>query len=181
VNGWGGGIHRLDGSSLAYRRKGFELIVEAARLAPKLEFVVYSQEANAVRVPGNIEIRPAPIDNLALYQDGDVCVQPSHYEGLGLQLLECQAAGMPLVTTDAAPMNEYNPFRTIPVCGAEVITVGSGPISSQLMRPRDLVALLEPLVHTDIRESSRAAREFVVARHSWNAACGVLREALTKR
>lgn len=181
VNGWGGGIHRLDGSSLAYRRKGFELIVEAARLAPKLEFVVYSQEANAVPVPGNIEMRPAPIDNLALYQDCDVCVQPSHYEGLGLQLLECQAAGMPLVTTDAAPMNEYNPFRMIPVCGAEVITVGSGPISSQLMRPRDLVALLEPLVHTDIREASRAAREFVVARHSWNAACGVLREALTKR
>ena len=48
-----------------------------------------------------------------LYSDGDVCVQPSRWEGLGLPLLECQASGLPLLATDAPPMNEHQPWRTL--------------------------------------------------------------------
>ncbi len=181
VNGWGGGvIERLDRTIVEYGRKGLELIVGAARLAPRLEFVVYSLTSRPKRLPRNIEWRAPPTDNVELYRDGDVCVQPSHFEGLGLQLLECQASGLPLVTTGAPPMNEYNPMCTIPTCGTEVVQLG-GPISSHLMEPRDLVATLKPLVGNDVRAASHRAREFVACNHSWDNALGVLRQAIRKR
>ena len=41
----------------------------------------------------------SPLDNVSLYRDCDVCVQPSHFEGLGLDRpdvsLEVQAADRP--------------------------------------------------------------------------------------
>ena len=87
---------RLDGSVTLLKRKGIEMMVEAMRASPRLNFVLYSLDPKHPQLPPNVEHRPAPADNRALYEHGDVCVQPSHLEGLGLQLLECQAAGMPL-------------------------------------------------------------------------------------
>ena len=42
-----------------------------------------------------------------VYTGFDVLIQPSSYEGFGLPILEAQACGMPVITTDAAPMNEH--------------------------------------------------------------------------
>ncbi len=182
VNGWGGVTPRqIDGSSAGYQRKGFELILQAARLARDLQFVVYSQRQFKGALPDNIELRPAPKSNIDLYREADVCVQPSHFEGLGMPLLECQAAGMPLVTTDASPMNEYEPLRAIPVVGSEVVSIGGGPIPSQLMSPQDVVDTLRPLVNTDIEEASRQAREYVLREHSWDKAAQIISSKLIKR
>jgi glycosyltransferase involved in cell wall biosynthesis len=127
----------------------------------------------------NVRVQPPPHDNRRLYDLGDVCVQPSHFEGLGLQLLECQAAGMPLVTTDAPPMNEYQPFATIPVNRTEIISCFSGPpFAAQLMTPDGLVRVLETLHGTDITEASRRARESIEREHSWNRAAPLLKESL---
>jgi glycosyltransferase involved in cell wall biosynthesis len=180
ANGWGGGPgYRLDGSKTPYGRKGMELILEAARRAPHLRFLVYSQMRERPRVPRNVELRPAPDDNRRLYDDGDVCVQPSHFEGLGLQLLECQAAGMPLVTTDAAPMNEYEPLATVRVARSEVIQFHHDqPVTSHLMESDDLVRVLDGLVGTDISEASRRAREFIEREHSWERALPQLNAGL---
>ncbi len=182
VNGWGGSkIQRLNGTNPPYARKGLDLIVEAARLAPRLSFVVYSQTPSHYDLLKNMEWRTAPASNAELYDDGDICVQPSRFEGLGLPLLECQAAGLPLVTTNAPPMNEYEPLRTIPVSGSEVVVVGDGPIPSQLMTPRDVVDTLLPLVDTDIHAASRQARDYIVRNHSWDSAVKQLRQALAPR
>ncbi len=168
VNGWGGGTpHRLDGSACGYNRKGLELIIAAARLAPDLQFVVCSLAPLPSALPKNIEVRPAFTDFAELYDVGDVCVQPSHYEGLGLQLLECQAAGMPLITTDTRPMNEHHPWKTIPVAEQEVVRVGDGFICSEILRPEDLVTTLRPLVGCDISEFSRQARSNIETHHCW--------------
>lgn len=180
VNGWGGGRgRRLDGSPAPYRRKGFELIVEAAQSAPHLRFLVYSQRDDMPALPANIELRPAQRDNRELYAEGDVCVQPSRFEGLGLQMLECQAAGMPLVTTDAPPMNEYQPLATVPVAGTEVLWYGGDqPIPVHRPSAVGLVDVLERLVGTDITEASRRARSFIESTHSWDIAAPLLRECL---
>ncbi|GEM_PF-1001352 len=182
INGWGGGhATRVDGQPVGYDRKGLELIVAAACLAPDLRFVVRSLNQLPPRLPKNIQAAPALVDNDQLYDEGDVCVQPSHYEGLGLQLLECQAAGMPLITTDAAPMNEANPFRTIPTCGQEVVNVGGNFISSERLTAEALVATLRPLVGMDIRDASRKARHYIESCRNWNSARQIILAELARR
>lgn len=46
---------------------------------------------------------PAP----GLYHLGDVYVYPSRLEGIGLTIAEASACGLPVITTDVAPMNEF--------------------------------------------------------------------------
>jgi glycosyltransferase involved in cell wall biosynthesis len=48
-----------------------------------------------------------PMDeHLRLFAGADVCVAPSRWEGLGLHLYESMGLGLPVITNDAAPMNE---------------------------------------------------------------------------
>jgi len=182
VNGWSGcrGL-RADGSPAPYQRKGIELLLQAARLLPRVPFIVHSQAADLPPRPPNVELRPPSLRNSDLYREGDVCVQPSHWEGLGLPLLECQAAGMPLITTDAPPMNEHNALRTIRVCKTEdVLLRGDYPVPAQLMDPRDLAATLEGVFEIDIREASLQARRFIESEHGWAPAAALLRHALNE-
>jgi hypothetical protein len=169
VNGMGGTpAQRPDGSWTPYRRKGAEVVAAAAGLLPGVPFLVYSQDRRLPPLPANVEVRPAPADNAELYRDGDVCVQPSHWEGLGLQLLECQAAGLPVVTTDAPPMNECRPFRAVPAADTEVVFVeGDYAVESQLVRPEDLAAALAAVYDTDLRDASHQARLYIERERSW--------------
>jgi len=182
VNGWGGGFaKRLDGSQTPYERKGLELILSAARLAPDLKFVIRSLHALPLDLPANVRVASSVADNADAYDEGDVCVQPSHYEGLGLQLLECQAAGMPLVTTDASPMNEVNPWRTFPTSGQEVVDLFGTHISSELMTPEAIVDTLRPLVGLDIRRASLDARQLTTTHRHWDTARRLILPELMRR
>lgn len=63
------------------------------------EFMDY-MKPRVFRVEGSV-----PFDRL--YDEGDVLVYPSRYDGHALVTLEAMAAGMPVITTNAEPMNEY--------------------------------------------------------------------------
>ncbi len=180
INGTGGGRGtRADGTETGYHRKGAELVAEAARLLPDVPFIWYSQTDDLPPLPPNVRRRPTPADSTRLYDEGDVCVQPSTWEGIGLQLLECQAAGMPLVTTEAAPMNEFQPLRTVRAARVEKVRVfGSDPITSHVVSPTDLAATLRQLLDTDLTEASRSARRFVEEQHSWSRAKTIISEHL---
>ena len=55
-----------------------------------------------------IEVRIGQCGNHAeLYATADVAVQPSKMEGVGYMVIEPFASGMPVITTDYPPMNEY--------------------------------------------------------------------------
>jgi glycosyltransferase involved in cell wall biosynthesis len=168
VNGWGGcQARRLDDTLTDYRRKGLDTIIGAAVRAPELEFVVHSQRPITDPLPKNIRPLGRQADNRSLYLVGDVCVQPSHWEGIGLQLLECQAAGLPLVTTDAPPMNAYQPLATLPVVGRELLRLSSQPFLSNIMDPADVVHVLRDIHGQSIVDASIKARQFVETHHSW--------------
>jgi hypothetical protein len=182
IHGTGGCRARYaNGQATPYRRKGLEVVFAAARLASHVPIIVYSQSVVPLP-PANVEVRLPPADNAMLYQDGDVCVQPSHWEGLGLPLLECQAAGMPLITTDSPPMNEHNPFRTVPLSKVEpVYLAGAYPVPSCLMDPRNLASVMGKVFHTRIDEASEAARRFIETEHAWGGATGLLQHAFQSR
>jgi glycosyltransferase involved in cell wall biosynthesis len=169
ANGTGGGrARRLDGSITGYHRKGVELIAATARLMKRVPFLVYSQCGDLPRMPENVDVRHGPGDNRELYVEGDVCVQPSHWEGLGLNLLECQAAGLPLVTSDAPPMNECRPFRAVPVYETELVFVsGNQPVDSNVIRPEDLAVVLDGIYGMDLCEASDQSRAYIEEERSW--------------
>ncbi|MCA9137826.1 MAG: glycosyltransferase [Planctomycetales bacterium] len=172
VNGTGGvRARRGDGSLTDYRRKGVEIVFAAARGAADVPIIVYSQTTDIPSPPPNVEVRQPPSDNRLLYNDGDVCVQPSHWEGVGMQLLECQAAGMPLVTTDAAPMNEHQPLVAMPVRGRESVQlVGRAWFESCQVDPADLAGAMRQLKGKDIGRESQKARQFIEQSHCWDSA-----------
>jgi hypothetical protein len=179
VNGSGGAeAVRCDGSETRFRRKGLDVLLAAARYVPEIPIVVYAFPQEAPQLPSNVELRRPPADNRLLYGDGDVCIQPSRWEGLGLPLLECQAAGMPLITTDAAPMNEHQPLAVIP---AEMEAVRLSPelcIPAARIEPQDLAFVLRSVYGRRIGSHSRRARGFVEREHSWQIAGPMIRDHL---
>ncbi len=181
INGMGGvQARRPDGTSTPYHRKGIEVLFQAARLADDVPILVYSQTEAIPVAPPNVTLCKPPTDNRALYTDGDVCVQPSHWEGLGLQLLECQASGIPLITSSAPPMNEYQPMRSIPISGTEIVHLaGQTPVTSCLIDPRELAAILREVYGTSIEYQSYQARQFVEQRHGWSKARQQILQAMS--
>lgn len=171
VNGAGGAsAYSMSGQPPSVRRKGLEVLLAAARLAPEIPLLVYSQERDLPPLPPNVEFRPPPADNHLLYADGDVCVQPSHWEGLGLPLLECQAAGMPLITTAAPPMNEHQPLVTVPTRLRAMYLCQELCIPVALIEPALLAQVLRTVYGQNISLASAAARSFVEREHAWNTA-----------
>jgi glycosyltransferase involved in cell wall biosynthesis len=70
-----------------------------------------------VRIQNEVELPPfdervnVQFGNLSsvseLYLTGDICIQPSKMEGIGFMVLEPVCAGMPVITTNYPPMNEF--------------------------------------------------------------------------
>jgi len=72
---------------------------ELEKLPPKVVRIVHENP----RITYHLETVPAP----GLYHKGCVLLFPSKLEGLGLPLLEGMACGLPVIATDAPPMNEF--------------------------------------------------------------------------
>lgn len=169
VNGAGGDLgRRRDGSQLAAGRKGLDIVLAAARQVPRIPIHICSQVSIAGDVPSNVTLHPAMHANSGLYDHGDVCIQPSRWEGIGLQLLECQAAGLPLITTQAPPMNEFQSLAEIRVRARESVWLGhEQPVLSHEACPDHLAHLMRSYWRTDLGAASESARRWVEAHHSW--------------
>jgi len=78
------------------RRKDIRLIVRLQKEVPLPEI----DERIDVQV-GNVQ------SHADLYRNVDVAIQPSKMEGIGFMILEAVCAGLPVITPDYPPMNEY--------------------------------------------------------------------------
>lgn len=98
-------------------RKGTQLLVAAfSRIRGRCKLVIHSQWPLAKDFPELVglirkdsrivlieQIVPAP----GLYHLGDVYVYPTVLEGIGLTIAEALACGLPVITTNEPPMNEF--------------------------------------------------------------------------
>lgn len=96
-------------------RKGTDILVRAFRnVTGNVKLIVHSQGpliaspiAALLAEDPRIELIEAEVGAPGLYHLGDVYVYPTRLEGIGLTIAEALASGLPVITTDDAPMNEF--------------------------------------------------------------------------
>lgn len=107
---------------------------------------------------------PEPAD---LFTDFDVAIQPSKYEGIGITLLEAQAAGLPVITTNAPPMNEIAPDLLVPVGRTDKIKLSGKEITAYTPSAEGIRKVVGNLMGREIKDLSWAARKRVETKYSW--------------
>ncbi|MFX0170571.1 MAG: glycosyltransferase family 4 protein [Candidatus Hodarchaeota archaeon] len=98
-------------------RKGTDILVKAfidGGLFKKSRLIIHTQSDLRITYglhskklkEFNIEIIHKTVPPPGLYYLGDIYVYPTYLEGLGLTIYEAMASGLPVITTNYAPMNE---------------------------------------------------------------------------
>ena len=115
-----------------------------------------------------------------VYRYGKVYVAPSKREGLGLPILEAMACGLPVITTNAPPMNEWfdDPRLLVKVRGSQFLPYGD--ISMYTPDVYDLMMKMKWCIdHSDEVEGMGIHnREVIVAKYSYEALKGKYAEVL---
>lgn len=92
-------------------RKGTEDTVKAFGRVRRtdIKLIVRSQKKTKLQEKDKrVDLREGNLEEQKdLYAEGDVAIQPSRMEGLGFSILEAVCSGMPVITTNYPPMNEY--------------------------------------------------------------------------
>lgn len=155
-------------------RRSIPEIVEAWKkmgpTPPKL--VIRAQKAveelKGVPPPNGITVElgnmPEPAD---LYKVGDVALQPSRYEGVGVSLVEAQACGMPVIAIDAEPMKDIVCGPLITVDKTTKIPIMGKPLTSYIPSVKSMVEIVSSLKGKDVAVLSRKARAFAEEKFSW--------------
>jgi glycosyltransferase involved in cell wall biosynthesis len=157
-------------------RRSLSEIAQAWRtLASPPKLLILAQKEPS-EINGPIPMAELSVQNVPepsnLYDLGDVAVQPSRYEGVGVSLLEAQARGMPVISTDAPPMNEIVRDLLVPVERTLDIQIMGKSLPSFVPSAKGLAALVASIQGSDILHLSRRAREMVVNKFSWEALRG---------
>ena len=102
-------------------RKGTNFLLDAyeALDSPRAHLVIHTQVDLSEKMPryavliekmideGRLTIRKETIGAPGLYHLGDVYVYPTKLEGIGLTILEAMACGLPVISNNFPPMNEF--------------------------------------------------------------------------
>lgn len=79
-----------------------------------------------------------------LYKEGDVLIYTPHYDGQALVSAEAMAAGMPVITIDAAPMNEHwKIYKIHDSWKANMFVKVGRTVGAQTLNPKSLSHLVD--------------------------------------
>jgi glycosyltransferase involved in cell wall biosynthesis len=107
-------------------------------------------------------------DYYELVSSCHVCLAPSRWEGLGLHFYEALAFGLPIVTNDAAPMNEtVRHMESGLLVRSEVCGVAKSGIAAHEPNVESLRAAIEAAADDVLRAQLVAGTESLRAERSW--------------
>lgn len=107
-----------------------------------------------------------------LYANSDVALMPSKYEGVGLSLIEAQACGLPVITTDMEPMKSIAPDYLVSGDVGKIEIMQDHWVATCTAHPAAIADRVKALFRQDITEASREARFRVQKDYSW----GILKD-----
>lgn len=166
--GWGGHLER----------KGTNIVLEAARRCPDVPFLIRGQRPLEGEWPPNARSVGPTLHPEEQYAIGQVAIQPSRWEGIGLQILEAMACGLPTIVPNAPPMNEYPADEQLLVAaGARPVMLGQ-PWTAWEMDVSLLTEAIRRVHGQRIHVLSRRARR-KTERRSWDQLRPALVDALT--
>lgn len=139
-------------------RKGGAVVRRLRELWRDIPIVIYSQKRL------DWASTSAPADNADLYKAGDVLIAPHSVDGIGLELLEAAASGMPVISTDGRPWNEFPALARIKAGLTKNHTVK--PVDWYQPDAEHLHQLCREWLGKDISDHSVAARQWAEER-SW--------------
>lgn len=102
-------------------RKGTDIVISAFNKlkSDKAKLIIHSQTNITKFFPGlktkinsllknkKLKLIEKTVAAPGLYHLGDIYIYPTRLEGIGLTIAEANACGMPVITTDEPPMNEF--------------------------------------------------------------------------
>jgi glycosyltransferase involved in cell wall biosynthesis len=150
-------------------RKGIRDTIEAFKKVKRKDIRLMVRSQNKTDLPvldERIEVFTGNLPNPSdLTAQGDVAVQPSKMEGMGLMILEPLVSGMPVLTTNAPPMNEWvrRPEMLVKPRWFSRKAFASQWVSHTRLRlpnVRDLARKIQWCCENDLSEISRANRQW---------------------
>ncbi|MEH6383033.1 MAG: glycosyltransferase family 4 protein [Colwellia sp.] len=180
-------------------RKGTDFVLEAFKIVKErfehCKLVIHSQVdlkesfphlANSIdelQKADRLELIERTVTAPGLYYRGDVYIYPSRLEGLGLTVAEALACGLPTITVDNAPMNEFieKPSRVAKVknlyCRGDAYYWPMCEVDIP-----DLALQMEFFACSvdDIAKFKRQSREYALTNLDWNKAAAAVNDAIIK-
>ncbi len=173
-------------SGMSPRRKGTDLIIKAfENLIGDARLVIHAQQPVEQQIPelseqielllttGKLIYRTETIPAPGLYHLGDVYVYPSRLDGIGLTVAEALACGLPVITTDYPPMNEFvqPPVNGQLVAVEQLIARADGYYWPQaIVRFDDLSRAMQFYIdrRAELAQFKQGARQYAVKHLTWS-------------
>ncbi len=136
---------------------------------PNVRFIVRSQKELPFKIDDpRVRYESAVDDYRDLYKEGDVFLMPQKFRATSLPIQEAMAAGMPVITTDMKPFNEFCSFL-LPSSSTKVLSAHPlrRPVVGHLVTPETIAETIDSIAEMNIDSYSQAARRYAES-ISWN-------------
>lgn len=161
----------INGNGGYKMRKASDVVFEAFSMPGSPPLTVYTQQSEMIakNISDNIIIVDKNFpERKDVYDDGDVFLFPSYWEGLCHGIYEGQAVGGLVITTDHPPMNECGTPFLVPVHALEQEDLAGKKIVKSISNSNMLSEIVLGMGAMDMRSLSCAGRKMIESEFDLN-------------